>query len=205
MAQRGFEQLVDEAQQADITGWDFSWLEGRATEDRPTWGYQQQLTRRLAAADSALDLDTGGGEVLAAAAPFPPTMAAAESWEPNLRRAMELLHPLGAVVVRSEPGKELPFAEGSFELIASRHPVAPQWKEIHRLLEPGGTYFAQHVGPQSVFELSEFFRGPLPAAAHRSRHPDVESADATAAGLEVVSIRRERTRIEIFEARKPAY
>lgn len=176
MAQRGFEQLVDEAQQADITGWDFSWLEGRATEDRPTWGYQQQLTRRLAAADSALDLDTGGGEVLAAAAPFPPTMAAAESWEPNLRRAMELLHP-----------------------------VAPQWKEIHRLLEPGGTYFAQHVGPQSVFELSEFFRGPLPAAAHRSRHPDVESADATAAGLEVVSIRRERTRIEIFEARKPAY
>lgn len=205
MAQRGFEALVDEARQADVTGWDFSWLEGRATEARPSWGYQRKLKLRLADADSALDLDTGGGEMLAGAAPFPPTMAATESWEPNLARAATVLHKLGAVVVRSDLKKPLPFAAGSFELITSRHPVAPPWHEIHRLPAPSGTYFAQHVGPQSVFELSEFFRGRLPEAAYRSRSPDVESAAATAAGLDVVSIRSVRTRIEIFDVGAAVY
>ena len=36
---RSFEELVAEAQAAPIEGWDFSWLDGRATEDRPSWGY----------------------------------------------------------------------------------------------------------------------------------------------------------------------
>lgn len=199
MEPRSFEHLVRDAQQADLTGWDFSWLDGRATEQRPSWGYQRQLKQRLAAASSALDIDTGGGEVLAGAAPFPATIAATESWEPNIARAAELLHPLGAVVVRSAPGVALPFADMSFDLIASRHPAAPQWTEIYRLLTPSGVYFAQHVGPESVFELSEFFRGRLDESAYRSRRPDVEQAAAEAAGLTIVNMDCQRTRIEIFD------
>jgi hypothetical protein len=31
------------AHAVDVTGWDFSWLAGRATEERPTWGYQKLM------------------------------------------------------------------------------------------------------------------------------------------------------------------
>jgi hypothetical protein len=38
-----YEALIDEAERAPIDGWDFSWLEGRATEDRPSWRYSEQV------------------------------------------------------------------------------------------------------------------------------------------------------------------
>ena len=63
----------------------------------------------------------------------------------------------------------------AFDLVTSRHPVTIWWEEIARVLRPGGTYFAQHVGPASVFELIEFFLGPQPDA-RRGRHPDDEVA-----------------------------
>ena len=54
-------------------------LAGRASEQRPSWGYQRLLGRRLAVATAALDIQTGGGEVLAGAGSenFPPTLVAA--------------------------------------------------------------------------------------------------------------------------------
>ncbi|WP_410673089.1 hypothetical protein [Amycolatopsis sp. cmx-4-68] len=41
-----FDDLVAEAAAAPVDGWDFSWLEGRATEARPSWGYQRLLGAR---------------------------------------------------------------------------------------------------------------------------------------------------------------
>lgn len=95
---RTFDDLIAEAEAAPVDGWDFSWLDGRATEERPSWGYQRLLRQRLASVSAALDIHTGGGEVLAGAAPFPPTMAAIETWPPNAALATQRLHPLGAVV-----------------------------------------------------------------------------------------------------------
>ena len=80
---RAFDELLAEAAAAPVEGWDFSWLDGRATEERPSWGYQRLMSQRLATVSAALDVDTGGGEVLAGAATFPPTMAATETWPPN--------------------------------------------------------------------------------------------------------------------------
>ncbi len=65
--ERTFDELVAEAEAAPTEGWEFSWLDGRATEERPTWGYQRLLGARLARASAALDIETGGGEVLAGA------------------------------------------------------------------------------------------------------------------------------------------
>lgn len=62
---RSFEDLVSEAESVSVDGWDFSWLDGRASEERPSWGYQRLLSRRLGHVSAACDLDTGGGEVLA--------------------------------------------------------------------------------------------------------------------------------------------
>lgn len=195
---RTFEDLVAEADSVSVEGWDFSWLQGRATEERPSWGYQRLMSERLASASAALDIQTGGGEVLGGAAKFPPTMAATESWPPNVARATRLLHPRGVVVVRAPDEPPLPFADQAFDLVTSRHPVTVWWTEIARVLNPNGTYFAQHVGPASAFELAEYFLGPQPEARSK-RHPDTESAEASGAGLQVVDVRLERLRMEFLD------
>src|SRR3984957_15367753 len=96
---RSFDELVSEAAAAPIDDWDFSWLDGRATEERPSWGYQRLTSQRLATVSAALDIDTGGGEVVAEGGAFPPTMVATQSWPPNAALATQLLHPRGVVVV----------------------------------------------------------------------------------------------------------
>lgn len=55
-----FEELVAEGAAVPLEGWDFSWFEGRATEERPPWGYARMIASKLAAVESALDLQTGG-------------------------------------------------------------------------------------------------------------------------------------------------
>ena len=60
-----FEQLIAEGESVPVEGWDFSWFEGRATEERPRWGYSRLLAGRMAGAAAGLDIQTGGGEVLA--------------------------------------------------------------------------------------------------------------------------------------------
>ncbi len=193
-----FEELVAEAASVSVDGWEFSWLDGRATERRPSWGYQRLLSGRLAAAQSALDIQTGGGEVLAGVPEFPRTMAATESWPPNLAKASHSLMPRGVVVVADPDEPPLPFADESFDLVTSRHPTTVWWREIARVLSPGGTYFAQHVGPETLSEFAEHFIGPQSAGSNR-RHPDLESAEARAAGLEIVDVRCERLEMKFFD------
>jgi len=195
---RAFEDLIDEAAAVDVSGWGFAWLEGRATEERPPWGYARLIATRLAGVASALDIDTGGGEVIAEAPRLPPKMVATEGWLPNAERARRLLSDRGVDVVHVEQGRPLPFPDASFELVTSRHPVRPDWPEIVRVLIDGGTYLAQHVGPASAFELIEWFRGPLPRDRD-SRDPEREAAAARAAGLEVVDLRTARCRMEFFD------
>lgn len=191
---RELEDLVAEAEAADVSGWGFGFLEGRATEERPPWGYAHLLAEHLAQVSSALDLDTGGGEVLDEAPVLPAHMVATEAHAPNARLARERLGHRG---VRIVPGTaELP--DASFELVSSRHPVAPDFPEIHRLLHPGGRYLAQHVGPGSCFGLIEHFLGPQPEA-RRGRDPRDEAAAAEAAGLVVDEVRTARCRIEYHD------
>ncbi|WP_282794887.1 methyltransferase domain-containing protein [Streptomyces sp. CC224B] len=196
---RTFDDLVTEAEAAPTEGWDFSWFEGRATEARPSWGYARAMGERLGRASASLDVQTGGGEVLASAPALPPVAAATEGWPPNAAKATALLHPRGAVVVVVPEDAPLPFADGAFDLVTSRHPVTPQFDEIARVLRPGGTYFAQHVGPASVFELTEYFLGEQPEDVRNARDPEAERAAAEDAGLEVVSLRAERLRMEFFD------
>ena len=196
---RSFDSLVEGAEAMSVEGWDFGWLDGRATEERPSWGYQRLLRKRLASATAALDIQTGGGEALAGvgAENFPPTMIATEGWPPNIARATALLDPLGAVVVASPDEAPLPFAHATFDLVSSRHPATVHWSEIARVLKPGGTYFAQHVGSRTNVEISEYFLGH--SEPSDSRHHDVEADQARAAGFEVVQCRNERLRLEFFD------
>ncbi|NUT99830.1 MAG: class I SAM-dependent methyltransferase [Saccharothrix sp.] len=201
---RTFDELVAEAAAVDVSGWDFGWLDGRATEERPPWGYARLLAERLGQVEAALDIDTGGGEVLSEAPAFPPRMCATEGWAPNAERAKALLGPRGVEVLLTPPDSGLPFPDGTFDLVTSRHPVRPDWSEIARVLTPGGHYFAQHVGPDSARELTEYFLGPLPDHED-GRDPQAEVAAAEAAGLHVEDLRTVRCRMEFFDVGAVVY
>ncbi|QNG21509.1 class I SAM-dependent methyltransferase [Rhodococcus triatomae] len=196
--------MIDAGASADVTGWDFTWLEGRAAGERPPWGSVRTLAARLATASAPFNIQTGGGEVPAEASTFPAVAVATESWPPNVRKATRLLHPRGVAVVADPDEPPLPFADNALDLVSSRHPATVWWSEIHRVLAPGGRYLAQHVGPASAFELIEYFLGPQPQA-RRSRHPDDEVAAAEAAGLEIVDLRTAQLQITIHDVAAVVY
>ena len=182
-----FESLVAEGAAVPVEGWDFSWFEGRATEERPPWGYARRMGERMARADAALDVETGGGEVLATVVSPPALLVATEGWWPNAEVARARLRPLGAHVVAVADAPTLPFVDCSFDLVVSRHPVVVQWDEIARVLRPGGTYLSQQIGPGTNRELTTFLMGPQPVNECRSAAH--ARAGATAAGLEILDLR----------------
>lgn len=192
-----FAELIAEGESVPVEGWDFSWFAGRATEARPSWGYARLMGERMAGAERALDLQTGGGEVLAGIPHPPPVLTATEGWPPNLALARQRLAPLGGTVVELAEQAALPFADGSFDLVTSRHPVQVDWPEVARVLAPGGAYLSQHVGPGSVRELTDFMMGPQPVG--QGRHPELARAQATTAGLEVVELRAESLPMAFFD------
>jgi SAM-dependent methyltransferase len=181
---RRYEDLVGEAVGVPIIGWEFAWLDGRAVGWEPTWSYPDMARPLLGAAGSLLDLDTGGGELLADLAPLPPHTVAVESWTPNVPVARDRLAPFGVSVVT-----ELPGGEREFDVVLSRHgrlPVA----DIARLLKPGGTLLSQQVGSEDLADLNAALGAPPP-------HPRPWNAAAAvaaleAAGLEVTDVREER-------------
>mgnify|MGYP006331540093 CR=1 FL=1 len=124
-----FDDLLAEGESVPIEGWDFSWFEGRATEQRPSWGYAGLMARRMATASRALDVQTGGGEVLATIGVPPPLLVATEGWAPNVAVARRRLAPIGALVVEAAAEGCLPFAAGVFDLVVSRHPVTVRFDD----------------------------------------------------------------------------
>jgi SAM-dependent methyltransferase len=197
---RSFEELVAEAEAEPIEGWDFSWLEGRATEDRPSWGYVRNLVSRVAKGTAVLDIQTGGGEVFAevlAQAGAPRVVAATESWPPSVALARKRLRPYGADLVEVADEGELPFPDASFDLVVSRHPTVVVWDEIARILGRGGTYFSQQVGSGSNRELTDFMMGPQPVSDRRN--PDRAATEAQRVGLEIVDLRRESLEVRFFD------
>jgi SAM-dependent methyltransferase len=203
-----FEDLLAEGESVPVDGWDFSWFEGRAAEERPPWGYARLLGARLAElarvpGAAALDLQTGGGEVLATALAMgpgaPPTLAATESWPPNVAVARRNLARFGAqMVALPDAHRDLPFPDGSFDLVVSRHPLHVPWAEVARVLKPGGRYLSQDVGPGSVAELTEFMMGPLdpPRPDRPNRDPKWSVLGAERAGLTVTGLQEFRGRME---------
>src|SRR5690606_37124154 len=83
----GFHDLVDDAERATIEAWDFGWLDGRATEDRPSWRYFDRAAERAAGVSTLLEVQAGVGGMIGrlrslpalsvATAGFPPSVAVA--------------------------------------------------------------------------------------------------------------------------------
>lgn len=193
-----FDALLDEAAAVPLDGWDFSWFAGRATEERPSWGYASLVADRLSHAGTALDVQTGGGEVfawsLAHAARPPKLSVAVEEWQPEVA-AHKISHMVKAA--------GLPFRAAAFDLVVSRHPVDTDWCETARVLRPGGLFLSQQIGAGTNRDLSEAMLGPLPEPDRQ--HPEQIRAAAEAAGFEVLDVRGERLRLEFFDVAAVAH
>jgi SAM-dependent methyltransferase len=194
---RTFEDLIAEGASVPTEGWDFSWFAGRATEQRPSWGYARLVAARMATVTAALDLQTGGGEVLAGVPKAPPLLVATESWQPNLALAAARLGLRGGRVVAAVDAA-LPFAGAAFDLVVSRHPVDTCWLEVARVLRPGGTFLSQQIGAGTMRELAEAVTGVPHPPPRRQWHTHVADR-ARAAGLTVTDLRYEELRAEFFD------
>ncbi len=149
-----YQRLIAEAQAADFSGWDFSWLAGRMVQEAPPWDYPDLVRQAMTEADSLLDLGTGGGELLAALAPLPPDSHATEAYAPNQAIARERLAPLGVTLHETIDGVPLPFSDDHFDLVISRHEsYDPQ--EVYRVLKEGGRFITQQVGGLDNLELNQ--------------------------------------------------
>jgi hypothetical protein len=77
------------------------------------------------------------------------------------------------------------------------------WKEIARVLEPGGTYFSQQVGAGTNRELADFMMGSQPISEVRSTQRAVDAA--TSAGLQVIDLKEESLSIEFYDVAAVVY
>jgi len=184
-----YDELVAGALGAPVHGWDFGWLAGRALGSDPTWSYPQLAREALDRSTRVLDVDTGGGELLASLTPLPPHTVATEGWPPNLPVARARLGPLGVGVLPAPPDAPLPVPDGTFDLVLSRHGrITPA--EVHRVLTPGGTLLTQQVGSQDCAELNTAL-GAAPAQRPGSWTLRGAAGALTAAGFRVGTAREE--------------
>ncbi|WP_127543353.1 class I SAM-dependent methyltransferase [Actinoplanes sp. OR16] len=177
------DELNAAATGASMTGWEFAWLDGLAVASEPSWSYPELARPLIRRSAAVLDLDTGGGELLAELAPLPAHTVAVESWSRNTPAAAARLGPFGVPV-----HAELPSGENEFDLVLSRHGRLPAF-DIARLLKPGGVLLTQQVGSDDLADLNVALDAPPPHP--RRWDAEVAAASLRAAGLRVTDVREE--------------
>ena len=175
--------LKEESQ--PFSGWDFGYLRHRYAEGKPPWSYEDLAREVLRKSASAVDLGTGGGEVLSRlSATFPGRMIATEAYPPNRAIARDRLAPAGAHVVAyaaDETSSVLPFRDGTFDAVLDRH-EAYDAREVSRVLAPAGVFLTQQVDGRSHADLLGWF-GTEPHWP--SVRLDRLAADLARAGLDI--------------------
>ncbi len=138
-----------------FSGWS-AYPRSRRLGPAPPWSYEERARELLTTARSVVDLGTGGGERFGDyCAGYRGRAVATEEWAVNAPVAAARLRPLGIEVVWCR-SPQLPFADGSFDLILDRHEeLAPH--EAARVLAPGGRVLTEQMAPDHWRELRRFF------------------------------------------------
>ena len=152
-----FESLISEAVKHEISGWDFSFIDGRIQVEDLSWNYREIVSKRINPDISLLDMGTGGGEFLASFSGLPKNTIATEGHLPNVPIARKKLEPLGIQVVETSNDLTLPFDDHYFELVINRH-EAYSPNEVYRILKRGGRFISQQVGGENNFRLNELLQ-----------------------------------------------
>ena len=159
-------QWLAEEEAAQIHGWDFSHIRGRyQEEDILPWDYGRMVRQYLQPESRILDIDTGGGEfLLSLRHPYNRT-SATEGYAPNVKLCREKLLPLGIDFREMTDCSQMPFENGTFDMIINRHGdycVSELW----RVLKKGGLFITEQVGEDNDRELIELLLPGTPKAFH---------------------------------------
>ncbi|HYB45671.1 MAG TPA: hypothetical protein VEC92_04035 [Nitrososphaerales archaeon] len=195
-----FNRLIEEAEKRPFSGWDFSYIDGRYVEGKPSWDFAGEARRMVQRSRSMLDIGTGGGEFLSSLSPLPGTCCATEGYAPNSYVARDRLLPIGVDVVFTfcddnglVPQRgALPFKGGIFDFVMDRHESFVA-NEVERVLRRGGVFATQQVGDGNNPELHEFF-GKTRASEKGKRPWNLAEAvdEIESAGMKIVQKREER-------------
>ena len=142
------------------TGWDFATIDADV-DGEPPWSYNALARQALSGATSALDMGTGGGELLLSLRDALPTdTIATEGWPTNIPVAGEALAPYGIEVVPydAETDPRMPFNDNRFDVVLNRH-ESYVTTEVFRVLRPGGVFLTQQVDGRDFAESQELFGG----------------------------------------------
>ncbi|HLZ71781.1 MAG TPA: methyltransferase domain-containing protein [Dehalococcoidia bacterium] len=173
-----------------FSGWDLSAVRARLLDPGPPWSYEALVRQYAAGGHAALDMGTGGGEVLSSLRPdLPACVLATEEWPPNAPVAARRLAPLGVSVLAAH-SLRLPFRDGAFDLVLNRHEYL-DCAEIARVLHSGGHIVTQQVGGRNWRELQRFF--PRKQRFDGLHHE--YAAGFVAAGLAIVLDREHEYRV----------
>lgn len=175
------DRLIADAAATPLVGWDFSALDGRVVTEPLPWDYVALARGAVTRAARVLDIDTGGGEVLAQLG-VPAGSLAVEPYPPNVGVAEKRLRPLG-VEVRPRVDGALPVEDASVDLVLNRH-GALDLVEVARVLERGGTFLSQQVGAANDAQLSAALGAPSPGVRSADELEAVVGA-MRAAGFDV--------------------
>ncbi len=109
-------------EQAMFSGWDFSHLKNRMTEEKLPWNYNLLAKRLIRKSTSVLDMGTGGGEIFASFAPFPIHTVATEGYEPNYIMAKKRLEAMKVKVIKFSNSltRHMPFENQGFDFKSTR-------------------------------------------------------------------------------------
>lgn len=100
---QSYEDLVSAGLHAPFAGWNLDYLNTRVRECVLPWSYEDLARTGIAKASKVLDLNTGGGELLATLLQgLRSVVVATESWPPNVPVARRLLEPLGVELRQHE-------------------------------------------------------------------------------------------------------
>ena len=139
-----------------FSGWDFSKLRVKQLTPGTPWDYEAVVREAAPPSGRALDMGTGGGEVLSRLRDaLPACLVATEEWQVNAPLARGRLAPLGVDVVRCR-SMQLSFADGAFDLVMNRHEELDP-EEVARVLRPGGRFVTQQVARSQLWELRRYF------------------------------------------------
>jgi hypothetical protein len=168
-----FDQLLAEGLNLDVEAyWRAGFLAGRFRADEPGWSHEAMARSLLTAAESALDMGTGEGGVLASLAPLPNLMVAYEEWWPTVPTANATLAPLGVHLVvalgstdnvarpnaSARPG--LPFRSEVFDVVLNRHEAFDPL-EVRRIIKPNGRFLTQQVGSDETTSVRALLGLPV--------------------------------------------
>jgi SAM-dependent methyltransferase len=139
----------------EFSGWDLGQVRPKMIEPRPPWDYETLVPEYAVGKRYALDMGTGGGELLSRLRrALPYETIATEEWNVNAPIAKRRLGPLGVELVRCG-SRLLPFENSAFDLVINRHEELDP-REVARVLSHGGHVVTQQVGRDNWRELRRF-------------------------------------------------